>query len=101
MRSAASRFFAVFFVVASSAVPAFGDSPESVVRGFLALAYEGRFDELPKAPDARTERFERQVRNVLRVRCIRADQIAISGVEERAEQVTLHADVAMTKRDPL
>jgi CHAT domain-containing protein/tetratricopeptide (TPR) repeat protein len=100
MRSAVSRSFVAFLVIVSSAVPAFGETAESVVRRFLALAYEGRFDELPKAPAARMERFERQVRNVMRVRCIRADQIAIPDVEERTEQVTLHADMAMAKRDP-
>ena len=100
---ALSRRFVVCLVVliGSGAAPAFGgNSPESAAREFLALAYDGRFDELAKAPAARTERFERQVRNVLRVRCIRADRIAFSVVEERPEQVVLHADVAMEKRDP-
>jgi CHAT domain-containing protein/tetratricopeptide (TPR) repeat protein len=102
MKSASSSLWVVFLgiVFVSGALPARGDGPESVVRGFLALAYDGRFDELPKAPAARTERFERQVRNILRVRCIRADQVAISDVDERAEQVTLRADVALAKRDP-
>lgn len=100
MKSAFPRFVAVFLVVVSLALPAFGETAESVVRRFVALAYDGRFDQLPKAPDAQTERFERQIRNVLRVRCVRAEQIAISVVEERAEQATLRADVAITKRDP-
>ena len=50
----------IVFLIAVSpldAAPAFGETPVGVVRGFLALAYDGRFDELPKAPDARTERF--------------------------------------------
>lgn len=71
------------------------------MRAFLALAYDGRFDELPKAPAASTEPFERQVRHVLRVRCIRAEHVAIATLDERPERVTLHADVAMSKRDPL
>jgi CHAT domain-containing protein len=86
-------------VFVAGAVSASADSPDSAVRGFLALAYDGRFDELPKAPAARTERFERQVRNILRVRYIRAEQVAITGVEERPDQATLHADVAIAKHD--
>lgn len=99
MRSASSRLSIALLVLVASAVPAWGDPPESVARRFLALAYDGRFDELPKAPAARTERFERQVRNVLRVRCIRTDAVAISGVEERAEEATLLAEAAITKSD--
>jgi CHAT domain-containing protein/tetratricopeptide (TPR) repeat protein len=95
-----SRLRVMFLVVfVASAVPAFGDTAESVVRRFLALAYDGRFDELPKAPSPHTERFERRIRNVLRVRCIRVDGIALSVVEERPEQAMVHADVAMAKRD--
>jgi CHAT domain-containing protein len=101
MQSYPSRLAVVCLILLSSALPAFGQSAETVVRRFLALAYDGRFDELPKAPAARTERFERQVRNILRVRCIRTENVAVSNVEQRAEQATLRADVAMAKRDPL
>ncbi len=102
MKSVLSPLWVVLLgvVFVSGALPARGDSPERVVREFLALTYDGRFAELPKTPAACTERFERQVRNILRVRCIRADQIAISDIDEKGEQATLHADVAMAKRDP-
>jgi CHAT domain-containing protein len=88
-------------VFAVSALPALAETPESVVRGFLALAYDGRFDDLPKAPAARTERFERQVRNVLRVRCIGIEGIAIAIAGDRADEITVRADVALSKRDRL
>lgn len=87
-------------ICALIASPAAGERPETAARQFLALGYDGRFDELAKAPNARTERFERQVRNSLRVRCIRADQVALSVVAGDGEHVTLHADVGVSKRDP-
>ena len=103
MTPAPSRLLAVVFGIlcVASALPASGDGPESVARRYLAGAYDGRFDELPKVPDARTAPFERQVRNILRVRCIRVDGVAVSPVDERPEQTTLDADVALAKRDPL
>ena len=75
--------------------PALADGPGDVVRRYLTLAYEGRFDVLPKAPDARTEQFERQVRNVLRVRCIRPDAITVSVAGETA----MNADVVIEKSE--
>jgi len=94
------QFLRLFLVCALIAASAAAETPESAARRFLALAYDGHFDALPKAPDARTERFERQVRNTLRVRCIRADQVATYVVAGAPERATVHADVGMAKRDP-
>src|SRR5688572_16477863 len=82
-----------------AALPARSETPEDIVRRYLAHAYDGRFDALLKSPDARTAEFERRARNLLRTRCVRTDGIALSVVEERARQITLHADVAITKSE--
>lgn len=87
-------------ICALVAVPLAAETPGAAARRFLALAYDGRFDELPKAPDARMQKFERQVRNSLRVRCIRADQVALSVADADAQHATLFAEVGVSKRDP-
>lgn len=79
---------------------AFGETPESTVRRFLTLAYEGRLEELPVSETVRMERFERQVRNVLRVRCVRVDQISITLLPKSEDEVTAHAAVTIAKYDP-
>jgi len=79
---------------------ALADTPETAARQFLARVYDGRFDDLPKTGNARTEHFERQVRNTLRVRCIRADQVAVSVLAADPDRATIHAEVGVSKTDP-
>lgn len=86
---------AAILIVFLAAVPAVAGSAESVVRRYLTLAYDGRLDALPKTPAARTERFERQVRNILRVRCIDVQAMQLSPAGES----TVHADVLIEKRE--
>jgi CHAT domain-containing protein len=78
-------------------VPAFGATPDEVVRRYLGMVYDGPPGALPRAANVDTARFEQQIRNVRRVRCLRADQIAISIVKEEPDHVTVHADVALAR----
>lgn len=77
--------------------PAFGATPGEVVRRYLAMVYDGQLDGLPRSAKADTGRFEQQIRNIRRVRCLRADEIAISVVRDEPDRVTVHADVALAK----
>lgn len=101
MRSPASRLPLVFLfaVLAASALPARAETPDDAVRAFLAKSYDGRFDELPATPNARMQPFQQQVRNILRVRCVRIDGVAIAAVETTPDRVTLEADVVIEKSD--
>lgn len=81
------------------ALPALGEAPETVVRRYLASVYDGRFDALPKVADARTESFERQVRNILRVRCVTIDRAIVSVVSVSGDRIVVDADVAIVKTD--
>lgn len=75
--------------------PLFADDAVAVARTYVLVAYDGRFEQLPKAPGADTERFERRVRNMLRVRCVHVEGITLEAVNE----TELLADVAITKTD--
>lgn len=90
---------ALFLFLLCSASQAFAEAPESVVRRYLASVYDGRFDALPKTADARTESFERQVRNILRVRCVTIDRAIVSVVDVHDDRIVVHADVAIVKTD--
>lgn len=92
--------FGLVVICALIAAPAAAETPETAVRQFLARAYDGRFDDLPKTTNAGTERFERQVRNTLRVRCIRAGDVALSVIAGDSDHATIHAEVGISKRDP-
>jgi len=90
----ASLIFALT-VSATGAHPA-----ESVVRQFLALAYDGNFDALPVSQSVRMKRFERQVRNVLRVRCVHVEDATLTVLPKSDDRIDVHADVVISKIDP-
>jgi CHAT domain-containing protein len=77
----------------------FAASPEEEARRFLTMAYEGRFDALPKSENATTETFERRVRNTLRVRCVRVEGIVISDAALSDDAATLELEIALRKSE--
>lgn len=81
------------------AVPLFGEAPDEVVRRFIAIAYDGPLDQWPRASEARLERFERQVRNLRRGRCIRVESASIAVVASGPDRITVHADVAIGRSE--
>lgn len=96
-----SLLVSVLLGLAFSALTVDAQPPEDVVRRFLTLAYDGHFEDLPVAQTVRMERFERNVRNILRVRCVRVEQAILTVEPKNADQATVLADVAISKTDPV
>ena len=95
----------LFGLILAFGVRAFASSvetPESTVRRFLALAYDGQFDNLPVAgTTSGIDRFRRRVRNQLRVRCMRIEDVSLVVHTKGAGEVAVDANVLVEKRDSL
>ncbi|MFP5247285.1 MAG: tetratricopeptide repeat protein, partial [Thermoanaerobaculia bacterium] len=98
--SARLLHIAVLAGLALSGMPLCADSPEGTASEFVRLAYDGRFDALPKAANAETEPFERSVGNVLRVRCVVVDGISIDDVAIDGDAARVQLQVALRKTEP-
>ena len=85
-------------IVFAAALPTFAAAPEEAARRYLLSVYEGHFDGLLRSPAADVDSFERAVRNVLRVRCLRVDAI-ITRETATGSAVSVDAGVTISKSD--
>jgi CHAT domain-containing protein len=75
------------------------EAPEDVARRFVTLAYEGNFDALPKSSTADTQKFERRAKNILRVRAVKIESLAVRGVTAEGDAATALFDVTLHKTE--